>query len=224
MTAISRIFGRRGSRGWMILAGESSFDRGLETSALGSIKRLMGTEGSMTVLAPGGKIPSSIQPFINYFEVQLGGSLKIIDPLDADPAIIQTTCQKAQLVLAVDGNREDWAAAFSEERMPADPDLIVNENSVFIATGSLVSVLGEWTYDADRDQISEGIGWFPDAIILLGPEAPATKKVVRQKIEAHMKSYAISIAPETIVGIGPQGQVEIWSEVAPEILLGKGWV
>lgn len=224
MTAISRIFERRGSRGWVILAGESPFDRGSETSALDSIKRVMGPEGALVVLAPGGEIPSSIQPFVNDFEERLGGNLKMIDPLEVDQTLIQTTCQKAQLVLAMGGDREGWAAIFTEERMPADPDLIVAENSVFIAIGSLVSVLGEWTYDPDRDQISEGIGWFPNAIFLPSSEAPASKMGVRQKIEAQMKSYAIGIAPDTIIGIGPQGKVEIWSEAAPEILLGQGWV
>lgn len=224
MTATSRIFERRGSRGWVILAGESPSVHGSETLALGSIKKLMGTEGAMVVLAPGREIPSSIRPFFNDFEARLGGSLKMIDPLDVDQTFIQTTCQKAQLVLAVGGDREGWVASFSEERMPADPDLIVPEKSVFIAVGSLVSVLGEWTYHLDRDQISDGIGWFPNAIFLPGPEAPATKRRVRQKIEEHMKSYAISIAPNTIIGIGPQGQVEIWSEAASEILLGQGWV
>jgi hypothetical protein len=108
--------------------------------------------------------------------------------------------------------------------LPAGPDSIVAENSVFIAMGSLISVLGEWIYDPDRDQISDGIGWFPKAIFLPGIEAPASKESVRQKIETQMKSYAISIAPDTIIGIGPKGKVEIWGDTAPEILLGKGWV
>jgi hypothetical protein len=108
--------------------------------------------------------------------------------------------------------------------LPADPDSIVAEHSLFIAMGSLISVLGEWVYDSDSDQITDGIGWFPKAIFLPGLEAPASIKGVQQKIEAQMKSYAISIAPDTIIGVGPQGKVEIWSDAAPEILLGKGWV
>jgi len=224
VTAISRIFERRGSRGWVIITGESPFDRGSGTSAMGAIKSVMGPEGALVVLAPGGEIPPSIQSFVNDFEGRLGGNLKMIDPLDVDQTLIQTACQKAQLVLAMGGDREGWATNFSEERMPADPDLIVAENSVFIAIGSLVSVLGEWTYDPDHDQISEGIGWFPNAIFLPSSEAPASKTEVRQKIESQMKSYAIGIAPDTIIGIGPQGKVEIWSEAAPEILLGQGWV
>ena len=224
MTATSRIFERRGSRGWVILTGETPFDRDAETSALESIKSIMGSEGVLVVLAPGGDVPSSIQPFVSDFEKRLGGNLIIIDPLDVDQTLIQSTCQKARLVLAMGGDREGWAASFAEGRMPVDPDLIVAENSVFIAIGSLVSVLGEWTYESERDQITEGIGWFPNALFLLSSEAPATEGGVRQKIEAQMKSYAISIAPDTILGVGPQGQVEIWSEAAPEILLGQGWV
>ncbi len=224
MTASSRIFERSGSRGWVILAGEMPFDRGAETSALASINSVMGPEGALVVLAPGEDVPSSIQPFVSDFEERLGGNLKIIDPLDVDQTLIQSTCQKARLVLVMGGDRKGWAASFAEGRMPADPDLIVAENSVLIAIGCLVSVLGEWTYESESDQISEGIGWFPNALFLLSSEAPAMKRGVRQKIEAHMKSYAISIAPDTIIGVGPQGQVEIWSEAAPEILLGQGWV
>lgn len=224
MTAISRIFERRGSRGWVILAGESPSVRGSETSALDSIKGLMGSEGALVVLVPGGKIPFSAQTFISDFEALLSGGLKIIDPLDMTQALIRTTCQETQLVLAMGGKREDWVAIFADERMPDDPDLIIAENSVFIAIGSLVLLLGEWVYDPDRDQISDGIRWFPNAIFLPGLEAPASERGVRQKIETQMKSYAISIAPDTIIGIGPQGKVEIWSDAAPEILLGQGWV
>ncbi len=127
-------------------------------------------------------------------------------------------------LLAIGGKLDDWVTIFDAERLPADPDSIVAEHSLFIAMGSLISVLGEWICDPDSDQITDGIGWFPKAIFLPGLEAPASIKGVQQKIEAQMKSYAISIAPDTIIGVGPQGKVEIWSDAAPEILLGKGWV
>ncbi len=224
MTAISRIFERRGSRGWVILAGESPQVRGSESSALDPIINLLQDEGALVILAPGGEIPSSSQLFVDDFLARFGGSLKIVDPLDGDQTLIWATCQKAQVVLATGGNRDDWVRLFNEEHLPADPDSIVAENSVFIAMGSLISVLGEWIYDPDSDQITDGIGWFTKAIFLPGLEAPASNKRVRQKIETQMKSYAISIAPDTIIGVGPQGKVEIWSDAAPEILLGKGWV
>ncbi len=224
MTAITSIFEYRGSRGWVILAGESPYVRGSETLVLDSIKGLLGPERSQVILTPGGKIPSSAQSFIKDFEALIHGDLKIIDPLEMTPALIQSACQDAQLVLALGGSREDWVTIFAEERMPNDPDLIIAEDSLLMAIGCLVSLLGEWSYDPDQDQISDGIGWFPHAIFMLGPEAPASKKGIRQIIEEQMKSYALSLAPETIIAIGPHGKVEIWGEAAPEILLGQGWV
>ncbi len=224
MTAVSRIFERRGSRGWVILAGEAPPARGSDSSALDPIINLLRDEGALVILAPGGEIPSSTQLFVNDLLALFSGSLKIVDPLDVDKTLILATCRKAQVVLALGGNRNDWVTIFDEELLPADPDSIVAENSVFIAMGSLISVLGEWIYDPDSEQIYDGIGWFPKAIFLPGTEAPASKEAVRQKIETQMKSYAISIAPDSIIGVGPQGKVEIWSDAAPEILLGKGWV
>lgn len=224
MTATSLIFERRGSRGWVILAGETPPVRGPESSALDPIRNLLRDEGALVILAPVEEIPSSTQPFVNDLLERFSDSLKIVDPLDVDQALILATCQKAQVVLAIGGSLEDWGTIFIEEQLPADPDSIVAENSVFIAMGSLISILGEWIYDPVRDQISDGIGWFPKAIFLPGIEAPASKERVRQKIETQMKSYAISITPDTIIGVGPKGKVEIWSDTAPEILLGKGWV
>lgn len=224
MNATSRIFERRGSRGWVILAGEAPPVRGTESSALDPITNLLRDEGALVILAPGGEIPSSTQPFVNDLLARFSSSLKIVDPLKGDQALILATCQKAQVVLAIGGKRDDWVKMFDQEQLPADPDSIVADNSVFIAMGSLISVLGEWIYDPDSDQISDGVGWFPKAIFISGLEAPASKEGVRQKIETQMKSYAISIAPDTIIGVGPQGKVEIWSDAAPEILLGKGWV
>jgi len=224
VTAISRIFERRGSWGWVILAGEAPPVRGSESSALDPIINLLRDEGALVILAPGGEIPSSTQPFVKDLLELFSGSLNIVDPLKADQALILATCQKAQVVLAIGGDLDDWVTIINEEKLPADPDSIVAENSVFIAMGSLISTVGEWIYDSNSDQISDGIGWFPKAIFLPGLEAPASKVGVRQKIEAQMKSYAISIAPDTIIGVGPQGKIEIWSDAAPEILLGKGWV
>ena len=224
MTAISRIFERRGSWGWVILAGEAPPVRGSESSALDPIINLLRDEGALVILAPGGEIPSSTQPFVKDLLELFSGSLNIVDPLKADQALILATCQKAQVVLAIGGDLDDWVTIINEEKLPADPDSIVAENSVFIAMGSLISTLGEWIYDSNSDQISDGIGWFPKAIFLPDFETPASKVGVRQKIEAQMKSYAISIAPDTIIGVGPQGKIEIWSDAAPEILLGKGWV
>ena len=224
MTAISRIFERRGSWGWVIRAGEAPPVRGSESSALDPIINLLRDEGALVILAPGGEIPSSTQPFVNDLLARFSGSLKIVDPLDVDQQLILETCNKAQVVLAIGGDLDDWVTIINEEKLPADPDSIVAENSVFIAMGSLISTLGEWIYDSNSDQISDGIGWFPKAIFLPDFETPASKVGVRQKIEAQMKSYAISIAPDTIIGVGPQGKIEIWSDAAPEILLGKGWV
>ncbi len=224
MTTVSRIFERRGSRGWVILAGEAPPVRGSESSALDPIINLLREEGALVIIAPGGEIPSSTQPFVNDLLARFSGTLKIIDPLDGDQMLILATCQMAHVVLAIGGNLDYWFTFFDEEKLPADPDSIVAENAVFIDMGSLISVLGEWIYDPDRDQIVDGIGWFPKAIFLPGLETPASREAVRQKIETQMKSYAINIAPDTIIGVGPQGKVEIWSDAAPEILLGKGWV
>ena len=224
MTAISRIFERRGFRGWVILAGEAPPVRGSDSSALDPIMDFLREEGTLVILAPGGEIPSSTQPFVNDLLARFSGSLKIVDPLDVDQQLILETCNKATVVLAIGGNLDDWVTIINEEKLPVDPDSIVAENSVFIAMGSLISVLGEWIYDSDSDQITDGIGWFVKAIFLPDLEAPASNKRVRQKIEAQMKSYAVSIAADTIIGVGPQGKVEIWSDAAPEILLGKGWV
>jgi hypothetical protein len=224
VTAISRIFERRGSWGWVILAGEAPPVRGSDSSALDPIINFLREERALVILAPGGEIPSYTQPFVNDLLERFSGSLKIVDPLDVDQQLILETCNKAQVVLAIGGNLDDWVTIINEEKLPVDPDSIVAENSVFIAMGSLISVLGEWIYDSDSDQITDGIGWFAKAIFLPGLEAPASNKRVRQKIEAQMKSYAISIAPDTIIGVGPQGKVKIWSDAAPEILLGKGWV
>lgn len=223
MTGFSQIFERRGARGWVILTGESPAFHGTGTSILDALLRTESPEGALVILVPGGEIPLAIQPFVDEFRTQLGSGIKMVDPWEMEQANLLETCFNAQLVMAVGGSRDDWVGLFLEGRLPSDPDLIIDENSVFMAIGSLVTLLGEWTYDPDTDQISDGVGWFPRAIILLTSTAPALKDGVQQKIKSQTKSYALSLAPDTIIGVGVQGQIEIWSDVAPEILLGQGW-
>jgi len=92
VTAVSRIFERRGSRGWVILAGEAPPARGSDSSALDPIINLLRDVGALVILAPGGEIPSSTQLFVNDLLALFSGSLKIVDPLDVDKTLLLATC------------------------------------------------------------------------------------------------------------------------------------
>jgi hypothetical protein len=186
-------------------------------------KRAESPGGALVVLIPGGEIIPATQPLVDDLRSQLGSEFAMIDPWEMGSSKLQQTCLRAQLILAMGGSPVDWFKLFSEGHLPADPDLIVDEYSVFMAIGSLAPVLGEWTYDADSNQWMDGVGWFPRAIIYPMSIPPAVKATVQRKIESEQQSYALRIAPDTIFGVGVQGQIEIWSEVAPEILLGRGW-
>ena len=59
-----------------------------------------------------------------------------------------------------------------------------------------------------------------NGIILPGQTAPSHIDHIRDLISDHIESYAIGLPEHALLALGPDNQIEVWSDTPPTIFLG----
>jgi hypothetical protein len=121
------------------------------------------------------------------------------------------------------GSPQDWVKAVPrlqwKEKESASPFI-----DLVLLTGAPCSAVGQWMLsDPTPDVVVPGLGWLPQGIVTPGLDHPADLGPVRGLLSDEPRSFAIGLPPGAILAIGRSGELEIWSDVKPGILLGKGW-
>jgi hypothetical protein len=121
------------------------------------------------------------------------------------------------------GSPVDWVQdkpKFEWETSPSDSPLI----DLVLLIGAPCAAVGEWMISAPNPEIVvPGLGWLPHGIVTPGLGHPADLAPVKDLLLDEPRSFAIGLPSGGILALGPTGELEIWSEVKPGILLGKGW-
>jgi hypothetical protein len=94
--------------------------------------------------------------------------------------------------------------------------------AVILPTGSAAASLGTW-YLSATNAVEAGVGWVAGAIILTEVAEPSEHDTVRSWLEEEPKGYALALAEHTLVALGPDGDIEVWGDAEPVIVLGPGW-
>lgn len=121
------------------------------------------------------------------------------------------------------GSPLDWVQAAPrlqwKEQEAASPFI-----DLVLMAGAPCAAVGQWMVSAPTPEaIVPGLGWLPQGIVTPGLGRPADLPPVRELLLDEPRSFAIGLPPGGILALGPSGELEIWSEVNPGILLGKGW-
>ncbi len=94
---------------------------------------------------------------------------------------------------------------------------------MIVAIGPAAAAIGTWTVPTSEDDIVPGLKWLPGALILPGEPAPADLDKVRTLLEDQPKAYALGLREASLVAFGPEGQIEVWGDAQPRLILGSGW-
>lgn len=121
------------------------------------------------------------------------------------------------------GSPLDWVQAASrlewKESTTISPFI-----DLVLSIGAPCAAAGEWMLSVSPpNAVTKGLGWVPHGIVTPGLGHPADLPVVRELLLDEPRSFAIGLPPGGILALGPSGELEIWSEINPGILLGKGW-
>jgi hypothetical protein len=129
----------------------------------------------------------------------------------------------AGLVILVGGIVEDWAAGLDHSIIGELVLQSLNRGGVILALGPAAGALGTWVFPTTEEEIVAGLNWLPGALILPGEPSPGDVDKVRQLLERQPKAYALGLSEASLVAFGPAGEIEVWGEAQPRLILGSGW-
>jgi hypothetical protein len=92
-----------------------------------------------------------------------------------------------------------------------------------LAAGAAAEAIGSWAWSPRGDEFVGALGWLPGAILVAGEAATGDWGGALSVLARRRRAYALAIPPGDVVGLGPHGEVRLWGDPAPRLLLGPGW-
>jgi len=121
------------------------------------------------------------------------------------------------------GEAGEWVDWIGGHLFRGTPQEVIAEDSLLLAVGAAASALGTWWFDAREGKIARGLGWLMGAVVVLSEVDPGEIEPVLDWLEAQKGIYAMGLQPGAILAVGPGGELEVWGDQAPTVLLGRGW-
>ena len=221
MSSLSRIFRRIVGGGWLIVSGPSpsNLDQGFE-------RLLEAVDLSRPILFLRPENDLSIES--EQWAFDIGELLEIpltpLDPGSVNAGTLISSLLEAGLVLAAGGDESFWLDTLKTSLGSPQTDLAFNAETILWFTGAAGMVLGQWTYVVSMDEIMEGMGWLPGAILQQQESGQDLVEAVRWLLRNQSRSYALNLVGGATLALGLGGEIELWGEPNPAIVLGKGWV
>lgn len=223
MTEASEVFRRLGSMGWLVLAGVPSR---MDQAGAQISERLLDVADLSRpplLLSPSSTLPQEINGFLADVHTLLDVELQIVNPGDLEDEALRGLWLNAGIVIMAGGSQRFWQELIDGRLFRVRPQEILAEGSVLFAFGPAASVMGTWTLDHNTHEIEPGLGWILGSIVLPSNEDPADIASVHNHLEESEGAIALGLPDGAVLALGPDNQVEVWTESAPVLLLGKGW-
>jgi hypothetical protein len=157
--------------------------------------------------------------FVGELEELTGGEGILLDLADVPGHQIED----AGIIILGGGNPLEWFQAFGQDDLERRLLGFLQDEGLIIAAGTSAGTLGSWILEEDAVNLREGVGWLPDSIVLPGISDPAALPGVRELLGSGQRTFALGLPHDSAVAIGTGGDAEVWSLVAPKLVLGKGW-
>jgi hypothetical protein len=169
------------------------------------------------IALPGAEL-SRIEQMAESLEAWLDVAVPLLEP----HAMTTEDWRAAGLVILAGGRAQAWMEALMPPSQASSVLEATAEGSLVYAVGGAAEALGSWRIPLDGPP-REALGWLPGGVILPGSADPAEVDGLTELLAREGHSYALGLAGGAILALGPQGQVEVWSESRPTIVLGRGW-
>lgn len=211
---------RLGTMGWLVLSGrppEIGF-RSLKLSEkILELTNLSKTPVFMTI----GEIQdSSYLRLIEDFEILFGCTLQLFDLQTLLAEELRELWLDSSLKILGEGTVEEWYKILGVDLFKVRPEEILPDASVLLATESAAAVMGSWVFQEESASLLYALGWVMNGIILPGQSAPSRIDHIRDHISDHIESYAIGLPEHALLALGPENQIEVWSDTPPAVFLG----
>jgi hypothetical protein len=209
--------------GWLALAGSPP---GLDQAGAQLSERLLEVADLSrppVVFTPEPQLSSDLEQFVEDLEILLGVKIQILNPNELNDEELQNVWLNAGIMIMASGTQSFWRDVISGRLFHNRPQEILAEGAVLFALGEPAGLMGAWTLNQDLHELEPALGWIASSIVLPKDENPASIAPVHNLLEEQQGAFALGLPDGALLALGPDEQVEVWTEVAPVLLLGKGW-
>ncbi len=213
-----RLFRPEGGAGWIVL-GSVLPEIGGSFRGLGErlLSRIDLARRPICVASPEAD-RAKVEGFVDELEAWLGSEVIRLKPAEV-PAL---DWSEAGLVVLVGGPLAVWVSALSGEHPESRGPHGADEATLVYAVGEAAEALGSWIVPPGGETLA-GVGWLRGAVVLAGKPEPSSVSGVTELLAREDRSYALGLGEGDILALGPAGEVEVWGEARPTIMLGRGW-
>lgn len=211
---------RPGTMGWLVLTSQLP-EMGLESTATQRLVELVDQTRSVLLL----EMQEEVEDNFPLWIVELIGQDLIRLMATADRVEqARSSWLDSGLIFTCGGKPIAWQEFMSGHLFRGYPEEILSEGSVLVASGPMAAALGTWRIQSRGADLEPGLGWLEGGLVLPGQVRPAAEPAALELLEGATPAYALGLPEGAMLALGPAGEVEVWSDVKPAIVLGRGWL
>lgn len=219
MTSAEEVLQHSSQSGWLVLASQIPRLGGETPELAERLLERMDLSRPPVCLTAEESPPQGLDLLLEEFETLLGVRPAVL-PASLEPP---TELAFVGLILLTGGTTSYWVEALENTLLGEVILQALQQGGVIFAVGPAAGAVGSWALpDSAREPIS-GLNWVAGAVVLPGEAAPGEQEHVRAILRDNPKAYALGLADHTLVALGPGGEIEVWGESQPTIILGQGW-
>jgi hypothetical protein len=209
--------------GWLALAGSAP---SLNQSGAQISERLLELADLSQVpllLTPVETLSTELQEFVEDLGILLSHEVQVIHPDDLAEQELRELWLNAGIVIMAGGSQAYWREVISERLFKIQPQEILAEGAVLFCFGACASLMGAWAFNQELLEIEKGLGWVFGSLVVPTNTDPAEIAAVHNHLEERANVFALGLPDGAVLALGPEGQVEVWTQKAPVLLFGRGW-
>lgn len=219
MAGIDQVFQRDTHTGWLILSAEvPTLGHDYPELAEHIVQRMNLARPAASLLL-GPIPPSGWLELLEGLEALFGHPVVPVSPDQPPPAELVN----AGLVLLGGGDELAWMDALQGTRLEELILRALRDGALILAAGPVSGILGTWAILPGQDDPQPALNWLPGAIVLPEGGDPSDREEVQELLATGPQGYALGLQPLSVVALGPAGEIEVWGETKPVLVLGQGW-
>lgn len=219
MSRAEEIFHHEGRAGWLVLASQVPRLGGETPELAERLVERMDLSRPPVCLSMEEKQAQGLDLLLEEFETLLGVRPAVLSAELEPPAELALV----GLILLTGGTSTEWVQALENTLLGEVVLQALQQGSVVFAIGPAAGAMGSWSLPESAEQLLPGLSWVGGAVVLPGEDEPADRGPVRELLRENPKAYALGLAEHTLLALGPAGEIEVWGEAQPKIILGQGW-
>lgn len=223
MSDATSVFRRLGTMGWLVLCGSippEPSGSGLNTERLLEVADLSRRPFIITTQT---NLDPAMQALIDDIEILLGIEIEGINPSDLTDELLQEIWLHAGIIIISGGSESMWQDLLGARLFRTRPQEIIAEGAVVFAFESAANVMGTWVLDKEMGEVDKGLGWLLGGVVASTNTDPGEIQPLKEHLEEFEGVYALGLPAGSMLALGPRSEIELWTETAPVVLLGRGW-